>query len=200
MAGSVLPVLVEAVARQFTVSCGQRAKQAHCSLLLLLRRGSKFTRLLTADGPDKLMDKLPTFLATPPRDVMRDGASSFHEVLCSTPPRARVQTTTCLTTRSHPSCSGFRCAGSPGRVGAHVLLLLRQAEHAKLPADQIVCIIDVDVVLLEDISYLAVNVKKGAPMGAKVAVRCAVGREVLSVWQGFMSFTGEDTPMDRMIK
>lgn len=58
------------------------------------------------------------------------------------------------------------------------------ANHAKLPPDQIVVIIDVDVVLLEDISYLAVNVKKGSPLGAK----------------GFMSFTGEDSPMDRMIK
>lgn len=42
------------------------------------------------------------------------------------------------------------------------------AKHAELPKDQIVVIIDVDVVLLEDISYFAVNVKKGFPLGAKV--------------------------------
>ncbi len=38
---------------------------------------------------------------------------------------------------------------------------LSTATHAQLPKDQIVVIMDVDVVLLEDISYLAVNVKKG---------------------------------------
>jgi hypothetical protein len=75
------------------------------------------------------------------------------------------------------------------------------AKHAELPKDQIVVIIDVDVVLLEDVSYFAVNVKKGSPLGAKVTVGFLFwSKSVLKKSQGFMSFTGEDTPMDRMIK
>lgn len=63
-------------------------------------------------------------------------------------------------------------------------LVARAARHDKLPADAIVCILDVDVVLLEDISYLAVDVKRGHPLGSK----------------GFMSFAGDDSPYDRMIQ
>jgi hypothetical protein len=47
----------------------------------------------------------------------------------------------------------------------------------------------------------AVNVKKGSPLGAKVTVGFLFwSKSVLKKSQGFMSFTGEDTPMDRMIK
>lgn len=59
-----------------------------------------------------------------------------------------------------------------------------QAEHANLPADQIIAIMDVDIVLLEDLSYLAVDVRKGHPMGAK----------------GFMSFTGEGSMYDKVVE
>lgn len=78
-----------------------------------------------------------------------------------------------------------------------------KAEHANLPPDQIVAIMDVDIVLLEgtswlcifslfsffsviflDLSYLAVDVAKGKPMGAK----------------GFMSFTGEGSMYDRVVE
>lgn len=109
-------------------------------------KGSTFTRLLTADRPDGLMEKIPTFMCKPPRELMaKDNYVPYNKI-------------------------------------ASVLEWI-QAKHATLPEDQIVVIMDVDVVLLEDISYFAVNVKKGQPLGTK----------------GFMSFTGEDTPMDRMI-
>jgi hypothetical protein len=49
-----------------------------------------------------------------------------------------------------------------------------EAKHDQLPADAIVCIIDVDVVLLEDISFLAVGVGKGKPRGAKGAPHACV--------------------------
>jgi hypothetical protein len=52
-----------------------------------------------------------------------------------------------------------------------------------LPDDAIVCILDVDVVLLEDLSHLMVDVKKGKPMGA----------------HGFMSFPDDNTPFDKTI-
>lgn len=42
-----------------------------------------------------------------------------------------------------------------------------EAEHKNLPPDQIVAIMDVDIVLLEDLSYLAVDVKKGKVRGGK---------------------------------
>jgi hypothetical protein len=58
-----------------------------------------------------------------------------------------------------------------------------QAKHDELPADAIVCIIDVDVVLLEDIAYMVADVERGKPLGAK----------------GFMSFAYDDSPYDRMI-
>lgn len=58
-----------------------------------------------------------------------------------------------------------------------------QAKHDQLPPDAIVCIIDVDVVLLEDIAYMAADVERGKPLGAK----------------GFMSFAYDDSPYDRMI-
>lgn len=110
-------------------------------------KGSTFTRLLTSDTPDSLMDKIPTFLAKPPHELLaQDHYVPYNKITA--------------------------------------VMEWIVAKHASLPVDQIVVIIDVDVVLLEDISYLAVDVKKGAPMGAK----------------GFMSFTGEDTPMDRMLK
>ncbi len=111
------------------------------------KKGSTFTRLLTADGPDGLMDKIPTFLCKPPRELLSQDAYVPYNKITS-------------------------------------VMQWIQAKHAELPADQIVVIMDVDVVLLEDISYFAMNVKKGQPLGTK----------------GFMSFTGEDTPMDRMIK
>jgi len=57
------------------------------------------------------------------------------------------------------------------------------AKHDELPEDAIVVILDVDVVLLEDIAYLAVDVKRGHPLGTK----------------GFMSFSNDDSPYDRMI-
>lgn len=110
-------------------------------------KGSTFTRLLTSETPDSLMDKVPTFLAKPPLELF----------------------------------------ASDRYVPYNKITAIKQwieATHATLPKDQIVVIIDVDVVLLEDVSYLAIGVKKGSPMGAK----------------GFMSFTGEDTPMDRMLK
>jgi hypothetical protein len=101
---------------------------------------------LTADHPDSLMDKIPTFMCKPPHDLLaKDSYVPYNKITS--------------------------------------VMQWIQAKHAELPADQIVVIMDVDVVLLEDISYFAVNVKKGQPLGTK----------------GFMSFTGEDTPMDRMI-
>ncbi len=59
-----------------------------------------------------------------------------------------------------------------------------EAVHSSLPPDQIIAIMDVDIVLLEDLSYLAVDVKKGHPMGAK----------------GFMSFTGEGSMYDKVVE
>ena len=106
---------------------------------------SRFTRLLTADKPDELMDKIPTFLCKPPEELRTDNYLPYNKIVS--------------------------------------VLEWIEAKHTELSDDTIVVIIDVDVVLLEDISYLAVNVKQGSPMGAK----------------GFMSFTGEDTPMDRMV-
>lgn len=58
-----------------------------------------------------------------------------------------------------------------------------QQEHKNLPPDAIVVIMDVDIVLLEDISYMAVNVRKGHPMGA----------------HGFMSFSGEGSMYDKVV-
>jgi hypothetical protein len=110
-------------------------------------KGSTFTRLLTADKPDSLMDKIPTFMCKPPHDLLaKDSYVPYNKITS--------------------------------------VMQWIQAKHAELPADQIVVIMDVDVVLLEDISYFAINVKKGQPLGTK----------------GFMSFTGEDTPMDRMVQ
>jgi hypothetical protein len=110
-------------------------------------KGSTFTRLLTADKLDNLVDKIPTFLCKPPTDLLKaDNYVPYNKITS--------------------------------------VMQWITAKHASLPKDQIIVIMDVDVVLLEDISYFAMNVKKGAPLGAK----------------GFMSFTGEDTPMDRMVK
>ena len=44
-----------------------------------------------------------------------------------------------------------------------------RAKHDELPEDAIVCIIDVDVVLLEDIAYMAADVSRGHPLAAKGA-------------------------------
>ncbi len=49
-----------------------------------------------------------------------------------------------------------------------------EAEHKNLPPDQIIAIMDVDIVLLEDLSYLAVDVKKGKVNAKKTMIYLGV--------------------------
>ncbi len=109
-------------------------------------KGSRFTRLLSADRPDHLMDKIPTFVAPLPVEFAHDRYLPYNKIVS--------------------------------------VMKWIEAEHKNLPPDQIVAIMDVDIVLLEDLSYLAVDVKKGRPMGAK----------------GFMSFTGEGSMYDKVVE
>ena len=59
----------------------------------------------------------------------------------------------------------------------------RSQEFKDLPAGQVIAIMDVDIVLLDDLSHYALDVGPGRPLGAK----------------GFMAFTGEASMYDKVI-